>query len=97
MLGEYVIKGNGDGTTSDEATANVVTFEGKTVAETGADKLARIGNDYYTNTDGKLVAITDKDELEKYTKVLYAQARLIEGLPIDNPTEVTNLICEIMS
>ena len=39
----------------------------------------------------------DKDELEKYTKVLYAQARLIEGLPIDNPTEVTNLICEIMS
>ena len=39
----------------------------------------------------------DKKELEKYTKVLYAQARLIEGLPIDNPTEVTNLICEIMS
>ncbi len=39
----------------------------------------------------------DKDELEKYTKVLYAQARLIEGLPIENPTEVTNLICDIMS
>ena len=36
----------------------------------------------------------DKDELAKYTKILYAQARLIEGLPIDNPTEITNLICE---
>ncbi len=39
----------------------------------------------------------DKEELEKYTKVLYAQARLIEGLSIENPTEVTNLICDIMS
>ena len=40
---------------------------------------------------------TDKDELEKYTKILYSQARLIEGLEIDNPTEITNLICEIIS
>ena len=39
----------------------------------------------------------DKDELEKYTKVLYSQARLIEGLPIENPTEISNLICEIMT
>lgn len=37
-----------------------------------------------------------KEELEKYTKVLYAQARLIEGLPIENPTEISNLMCEIM-
>ena len=39
---------------------------------------------------------TDKDLLEKYTKILYSQARLIEGLPIDNPTEISNLICDIM-
>ena len=39
----------------------------------------------------------DKDELEKYTKILYAQARLIEGLPIDNPTEISNLVCELIS
>ena len=38
----------------------------------------------------------DKDELKKYSKVLYAQARLIEGLPIDNPTEITNLICDLL-
>ena len=30
----------------------------------------------------------DKDALEKYTKVLYSQARLIEGLSIENPTLV---------
>ena len=39
----------------------------------------------------------DKEELEKYTKVLYAQARLIEGLPIDNPTEISNMVCELIS
>lgn len=40
---------------------------------------------------------TDKDELEKYTKVLYAQARLIEGLTLDNPTEISNIICDMIS
>ena len=39
----------------------------------------------------------NQEELKKYTKILYSQARLIEGLPIDNPTEISNLICEIMS
>lgn len=39
----------------------------------------------------------DKDKLEKYTKVLYAQARLIEGLNVENPTEISNLVCEIMA
>ena len=38
----------------------------------------------------------DPEELKKYSKILYAQARLIEGLPIDNPTEITDLICDIM-
>ena len=36
----------------------------------------------------------DKDALKNYSKILYAQARLIEGLPIDNPTELSNLICD---
>ena len=40
---------------------------------------------------------TDPEVLKDYTKILYAQARLIEGLPIDNPTEITNLICEKLS
>ena len=39
----------------------------------------------------------NKEELKKYTKVLYSQARLIEGLPIENPTEISNYICEIIS
>ena len=39
----------------------------------------------------------DKDEFTKYTKVIYYEARLIEGLPIDNPTEMSNLMCDIMA
>ena len=39
----------------------------------------------------------NKDEFTKYTKVIYYEARLIEGLPIDNPTELSNLVCELLS
>ena len=50
-------------------------------------------------TDNKLNVLykNDKDELAKYTKILYAQARLIEGLTIDNPTEISNLVCDLIS
>ena len=40
---------------------------------------------------------TDKEELKKYAKILYSEARLIEGLSIENPTQISNLICEIMA
>ena len=39
----------------------------------------------------------NKEELEKYTKILYSEARLIEGLQIDNPSEISSLICDIIS
>lgn len=40
---------------------------------------------------------TDKETLKKYTKILYDEARLIEGLPVENPTELSNLVCEFLS
>ena len=39
----------------------------------------------------------DKDKLKDYTKILYSEARMIEGLPVGNPTEISNLICDIIS
>ena len=45
----------------------------------------------------KDVYANDKEALKKYTQVLYAQARLIEGLPVENPTQISNLICEIIA
>ncbi len=38
----------------------------------------------------------DKDKLSSYTKILYNQARLIGGLSIKDPTEFSQLICELM-
>lgn len=38
----------------------------------------------------------DKDELKKYSKILYAHARLISGLSIENPSELGNMVCDLM-
>lgn len=45
----------------------------------------------------KALYIEDKAKLQKYATILYNQARLIEGLPIDDPNELTNVISEIIS
>ena len=39
----------------------------------------------------------DEDKFKLYTGLLYNQALLIEGLPIDDPVEFTNNICRIMN
>lgn len=38
----------------------------------------------------------DKDKLANYCKILYSQARLISGLTVENPAEMSELICNIM-
>ncbi|MCI5891862.1 MAG: molecular chaperone HtpG [Clostridiales bacterium] len=38
----------------------------------------------------------DDDKLKKYAGILYNQARLIEGLPIDDPVEYTADVCSLM-
>lgn len=40
---------------------------------------------------------TDKDKVAEYADILYTQALLIEGMPIENPVEFTNKLCEIMA
>lgn len=45
----------------------------------------------------KLTSMENDDKkLCKYTKLLYDQALLIEGLPIEDPVEFSNLVCELM-
>ena len=62
-----------------------------------AEKILEINEDHPIVKKLQTLYKKDKDELEKYTKILYAQARLIEGLPIDNPTEISNIVCELIS
>lgn len=38
----------------------------------------------------------DPDKAKKYASLLYAQALLIAGLPLDDPSEYTDLVCELM-
>ena len=45
----------------------------------------------------KMLYKDSKEDFEKYTKILYSEAKLIEGLSIDNPTEISNLICELLA
>lgn len=39
---------------------------------------------------------SDRERAGKYARILYAQARLIEGLSVDDPTELSNMVCELM-
>ncbi len=45
----------------------------------------------------KLYAEDNKDKVAEYADILYSQALLIEGMPIENPVEFTNKLCEIMA
>lgn len=45
----------------------------------------------------KLYAEDNKDKISEYADILYSQALLIEGMPIENPVEFTNKLCEIMA
>ena len=45
----------------------------------------------------KTLYVSDKETLNKYSKILYAQARLIGGLTVENPTELSNLVCDLMA
>ncbi len=40
---------------------------------------------------------SDKETVSEYSKILFAQARLIEGMPVENPTELCSLVCKLMT
>jgi molecular chaperone HtpG len=61
-----------------------------------ADKVLEINKDHEVFQSLKEAFENDKEKLDLYTKLLYNQALLIEGLPIQDPVEFTNDICKIM-
>lgn len=40
---------------------------------------------------------TDRERLKQYSELLYTQAMLIQGLPVDDPVAFSNQICDLMS
>ena len=62
-----------------------------------AEKVLEINENHEITEKLKQLFKSDKEALKNYAKVLYAEARLIEGLSIDDPTEISNIIFEYMS
>ena len=61
-----------------------------------ADKVLEININHDIFNSLKDAFENDKDKLELYTKLLYNQALLIEGLPVEDPIEFTNNISKLM-
>ena len=62
-----------------------------------AEKVLEINEKHPISDKLKKLHKKDKDEFKKYTKILYAEAKMIAGLPIDNPTEISSLICDVIA
>lgn len=61
-----------------------------------AEKILEINPNHEVFQSLKDAFEKDKDKLSLFTNLLYNQALLIEGLPIQDPVEFTNDICKIM-
>ncbi|WP_312110818.1 molecular chaperone HtpG [Brevibacillus reuszeri] len=61
-----------------------------------ADKVLEINLHHSVFQSLKDAFANDKEKLSLYTNLLYSQALLIEGLPLQDPVEFTNDICKIM-
>ncbi len=62
-----------------------------------ADKILEINVNHNVFKALKDAYEKDEEKLKTYTDLLYNQALLIEGLPIDDPVEFSNNMCKIMS
>ncbi|MBO5575391.1 MAG: molecular chaperone HtpG [Ruminococcus sp.] len=61
-----------------------------------AEKALEINPEHPIFEKLKELFANDKDKLSEYTKLLYDQALLIEGLSIEDPVEFANLVCGLM-
>ncbi len=61
-----------------------------------ADKILEINVNHHVFDTLKSAFESDKEKLKLYINLLYNQALLIEGLPIEDPVEFTNNICKLM-
>ncbi|MFS0644808.1 molecular chaperone HtpG [Siminovitchia sp. 179-K 8D1 HS] len=61
-----------------------------------ADKILEINVDHDVFQSLKSAFEQDREKASLYTNLLYNQALLIEGLPIEDPVEFTNNICKVM-
>ncbi|RNA68488.1 molecular chaperone HtpG [Alteribacter keqinensis] len=61
-----------------------------------ADKVLEINTNHDVFQTLKNAFENDKDQVKLYTNLLYNQALLIEGLPVEDPLAFSNDICKVM-
>ncbi len=61
-----------------------------------ADIVLEINMNHKVADSLKSLYETDKDKVKEYSKILYTMARLISGLSVENPTELSNMVCNLM-
>lgn len=76
-----------------EKVLNAMPYNGENVK---ADKVLEINPNHEVFQALTTAQANDPEKFALYTKLLYDQALLIEGLPVDDPVEYTNNICKIM-
>ena len=62
-----------------------------------SEKVLEINPNHQIFTTLKDLYATDKDKLKDYADILYDQALLIEGMPIEDPVGFSNKICSLMT
>ncbi len=61
-----------------------------------AEVVLEINADHPIAEKLKELFVSDKEKLANYAKILYAEARLIGGMSIENPTELSSLVTDLM-
>ena len=61
-----------------------------------ADRILELNTDHPAVQAMEAAMTSDRAKAELYAKILYDQALLIAGLPLEDPSEYTDLVAELM-
>ena len=61
-----------------------------------ADRILELNTDHPAVMAMETALLTDRAKAELYAKILYDQALLIAGLPLEDPSEYTDLVAQLM-
>ena len=61
-----------------------------------ADRILELNADHPVFAALQLAVAQDPEKAKKYASILYTQALLMADLPVDDPSDYTDLVCELM-
>ena len=95
-LGSHPVSLSSEGEVSHEMEKVLSKMPGADKSMIKAQTVLEINASHRIASRLKELYVQDKDKVAHMAKVLYAQARLINGLEIDNPSEISDLICSLL-